>query len=100
MSAPVTEAPKLFGEWTFEEITVRDIGLQRYLNIEPIYLPHSSGRHTARKFRKSDMSRLRPKKYGRSDRNRDLTKYNIFSDRIYRMNRILLHENNIILIIL
>ena len=56
MSAPATEAPKLFGEWTFDEITVRDIGLQRYLNIEPIYLPHSGGRHTARKFRKSDMS--------------------------------------------
>ena len=56
MSAPATEPPKLFGEWTFDEISVRDIGLQRYLNIEPIFLPHSGGRHTARKFRKSDMS--------------------------------------------
>ncbi len=56
MSAPETEAPKLFGEWTFDELSVRDIGLQRYLNIEPIYLPHSGGRHEARKFRKSDMS--------------------------------------------
>ena len=56
MSGQATEAPKLFGEWTFDEITVRDIGLQRYLNIEPIFLPHSGGRHTARKFRKSDMS--------------------------------------------
>jgi small subunit ribosomal protein S7 len=56
MSGQATEASKLFGEWTFDEITVRDIGLQRYLNIEPIFLPHSGGRHTARKFRKSDMS--------------------------------------------
>ena len=56
MSGQATEPPKLFGEWTFDEITVRDIGLQRYLNIEPIFLPHSGGRHTARKFRKSDMS--------------------------------------------
>ena len=56
MSTQATEAPKLFGEWTFDELSVRDIGLQRYLNIEPIYLPHSGGRHTARKFRKSDMN--------------------------------------------
>ena len=56
MSQAAAEAPKLFGEWGFEEITVRDIGLQRYININPIYLPHSGGRHEARKFRKSDMN--------------------------------------------
>jgi len=56
MSTQAAETPKLFGEWTFDELSVRDIGLERYLNIEPIYLPHSGGRHTARKFRKSDMS--------------------------------------------
>ena len=50
------ETPKLFGEWSFEEIKVRDVGLERYLNLEPIYLPHSGGRHEARKFRKSDMN--------------------------------------------
>jgi small subunit ribosomal protein S7 len=47
---------KLFGEWSFEDISVRDIGLQRYLNLNPIYLPHSGGRHEARKFRKSEMN--------------------------------------------
>ena len=56
MSQTATEAPKLFGEWGFEGIGVRDIGLERYLNLNPIYLPHSSGRHEARKFRKSDMN--------------------------------------------
>jgi len=56
MSQPATEAPLLFGEWSFDGITVRDIGLKRYLNIEPIYMPHSGGRHEARKFRKSDMN--------------------------------------------
>lgn len=48
--------PLLFGEWDFEGIKVRDIGLERYLNLNPIYLPHTSGRHEARKFRKSDMN--------------------------------------------
>jgi small subunit ribosomal protein S7 len=47
---------RLFGEWEFEGIEVRNISLKRYLNIDPIYLPHSGGRHEARKFRKSDMN--------------------------------------------
>ena len=47
---------KLFGEWSFQGIDVRDIGLQRYLNLDPVYLPHSGGRHEARKFRKSEMN--------------------------------------------
>jgi small subunit ribosomal protein S7 len=55
-SQTTVEAPKLFGEWGFEGIDVRDIGLKRYLNLEPIYLPHTGGRHEARKFRKSDMN--------------------------------------------
>lgn len=49
-------APKLFGEWSFEELTVRDIGLQRYLKLNPVYLPHSGGRHEAGRFQKSEMN--------------------------------------------
>jgi small subunit ribosomal protein S7 len=55
-SQTTVEAPKLFGEWGFEGIDVRDIGLQRYLNLTPIYIPHTGGRHEARKFRKSGMN--------------------------------------------
>jgi small subunit ribosomal protein S7 len=47
---------KLFGEWSYDGIEIRDIGLKRYLNLKPVYLPHSGGRHEARKFRKSDMN--------------------------------------------
>lgn len=50
------DAPLLFGEWSFEGITVRDVGLQRYLNLNPIFLPHTGGRHEARRFRKSEMN--------------------------------------------
>jgi small subunit ribosomal protein S7 len=50
------EGIKLFGEWSFEDIDVRDIGLKRYLNLEPVWLPHSGGRHEARKFRKSTLN--------------------------------------------
>jgi small subunit ribosomal protein S7 len=47
---------KLFGEWSFENIEVRDPGLKRYLKISPVFMPHSGGRHEARKFQKSEMS--------------------------------------------
>lgn len=68
----LAEDLKLFGEWSFEDINVRDIGLERYINLEPVYLPHTAGRHEARKFRKSDMniverlinSLLRPRSSG------------------------------------
>ena len=50
------EGIKLFGELSFEGLEVRDIGLKRYINLDPVYLPHSGGRHEARKFRKSNLN--------------------------------------------
>lgn len=47
---------KLFGEWTYENIEIRDPGLKRYLKLSPVYLPHTGGRHEARKFQKSEMN--------------------------------------------
>ena len=47
---------KLFGEWSFDNIEVRDAGLKRYINLSPVHIPHSGGRHAARKFQKSDMN--------------------------------------------
>ena len=47
---------RLFGEWSFENIEVRDPSLKRYLKIAPIFMPHSGGRHSAGRFRKSEMS--------------------------------------------
>lgn len=50
------EGVRLFGEWSYDGIDVRDIGLKRYLNLDPVYLPHSGGRHEARRFRKSNLN--------------------------------------------
>jgi len=52
----IDEGIKLYGEWSFEDIEIRDIGLKRYINLDPVYLPHSGGRHEARKFRKSNLN--------------------------------------------
>ena len=58
-TAPVT-APqaeiKLFQKWSFKEIKVNDLGLQRYLNLTPMVAPHSMGRHEHQRFRKSKVN--------------------------------------------
>ena len=44
---------QLFQKWTFNDITVKDPGLKRYLNLTPITTPHSMGRHEHQRFRKA-----------------------------------------------
>jgi len=46
----------LFQKWSFKDITVKDIGLQRYLNLTPMVAPHSMGRHEHQRFRKSKVN--------------------------------------------
>jgi len=43
----------LFQKWAFNDITVKDPGLQRYINLTPMTLPHSMGRHEHQRFRKA-----------------------------------------------
>ena len=47
---------KLFGRWDSEGVKTSDIGLQRYINVEPIIVPRSGGRHANKQFHKSKMS--------------------------------------------
>jgi small subunit ribosomal protein S7 len=47
---------KLFQKWSFKEIKVEDIGLQRYLNLTPMVTPHSMGRHEHQRFRKAKVN--------------------------------------------
>jgi small subunit ribosomal protein S7 len=59
MSAQTVGQPqdiKLFQKWTFKDITVQDIGLQRYLNLTPMVAPHSMGRHEHQRFRKAKLN--------------------------------------------
>ena len=44
---------KLFQKWTFDNITVQEPGLKRYINLTPMTLPHSMGRHEHQRFRKA-----------------------------------------------
>ncbi len=44
---------KLFGKWEFN-VEVLDLGLQSYLNLKPVFVPHSGGKHSARRFWKAE----------------------------------------------
>ncbi|MFX1346091.1 MAG: 30S ribosomal protein S7 [Promethearchaeota archaeon] len=52
MSKTKTEI-KLFNRWSFEDVKVRDRALENYINLKPIIIPHSAGRHEHRRFWKS-----------------------------------------------
>ncbi|MCF2135618.1 MAG: 30S ribosomal protein S7 [Candidatus Thorarchaeota archaeon] len=43
----------LFGKWDPAEVEIKDIGLQRYISLKPVLIPHTSGRHANRRFHKS-----------------------------------------------
>jgi len=46
----------LFEKWSFKNITVADLGLQRYISLKPVVIPHSMGRHEHKRFRKANIS--------------------------------------------
>ncbi len=50
------EEVKLFGKWSFEGIEVKDPGLNRYVSLKPVLVPHSMGRHEHRRFRKAELN--------------------------------------------
>ena len=56
MSKQVVEEIKLFGKWSFGEVEVKDLGLKRYVSLDPIFMPHSSGRHEHGRFRKAEVN--------------------------------------------
>jgi len=47
---------RLFGKWSFKGITVTDVGLQRYVALKPVVIPHSMGRHEHKRFRKANVN--------------------------------------------
>ena len=47
---------KLFNRWSFEGIEVEDPGLKPYINLEPIVVPKTGGRHAKRQFHKSNLN--------------------------------------------
>ncbi|TFG21585.1 MAG: 30S ribosomal protein S7 [Promethearchaeota archaeon] len=44
---------RLFDKWSFDEIEVNDWTLEKYINLKPIIIPQSCGRHEHRRFWKT-----------------------------------------------
>ena len=44
---------KLFNKWSFSEINISDMTLENYINLKPIIVPHSAGRHEHKRFWKT-----------------------------------------------
>jgi len=47
---------KLFAKWSFNGVEVKDAGLQRYISLRPVVVPHSMGRHEHKRFRKASVN--------------------------------------------
>jgi small subunit ribosomal protein S7 len=47
---------RLFGKWSFKGVEVKDLGLQRYVSLKPVVIPHSMGRHEHKRFRKANIN--------------------------------------------
>ncbi|MDF1557400.1 MAG: 30S ribosomal protein S7 [ANME-2 cluster archaeon] len=45
---------KLFEKWDTTEVEVRDISVNRYINLNPIAMPYSGGKHASQQFSKSN----------------------------------------------
>jgi small subunit ribosomal protein S7 len=47
---PAEDVPLLFDAWDFTEVEVEDMGLRRYINLTPIYIPHTGAKHANKRF--------------------------------------------------
>jgi small subunit ribosomal protein S7 len=47
---------RLFEKWSFKGVEVKDLGLQRYISLKPVVIPHSMGRHEHKRFRKAGVN--------------------------------------------
>ncbi|MHA1728424.1 MAG: 30S ribosomal protein S7 [Promethearchaeota archaeon] len=45
---------KLFNRWSFRKVKVQDESLLKYINLRPIIIPHSGGKHEHKRFWKTE----------------------------------------------
>ncbi len=53
---PAVGSVLLFGRWDVSAVTLRDAGMARYIDIAPVVVPHSGGKHSTKQFGKAKMS--------------------------------------------
>jgi len=53
---PITSGVLLFGKYEMTGIGIRDGGLAKYIDLTPVAIPHTGGKHANRSFGKSKVS--------------------------------------------
>ncbi len=53
---PLINFPPLFGKYDFSEVTVKDPGLIRYINLSPVSVPHTGAKYANRPFGKTKVN--------------------------------------------
>ena len=48
--------PLIFNRYSTDEISIKDLGLKRYMNLNPIIVPHTDAKFANRKFGKAKMN--------------------------------------------
>ncbi|KAI9209614.1 ribosomal protein S7 domain-containing protein [Polychytrium aggregatum] len=43
---------KLFNKWSSDDVEIKDLSVQDYLQIRPLYVSHTAGRYQVKRFRK------------------------------------------------
>ncbi len=46
---------RLFGKWSWVGVEIRDPSLKKYINLKPVWLPHTGGRHEKKRFGKAEV---------------------------------------------
>jgi small subunit ribosomal protein S7 len=54
--APQPGGVLLFGEFDVSGVLVKDVGMARYMDISPVAVPHTGGKHATKPFAKAKMS--------------------------------------------
>ena len=44
---------KLFNKWSYKDVKIKDWTLERYINLKPVIIPHSAGKHEHKRFWKT-----------------------------------------------
>ncbi len=50
------DMPLLFDKYDMKEVEIEDVGLERYINLLPVLVPHSGGDHATKRFEKEKIS--------------------------------------------
>lgn len=56
VAAPVGGIVLLFGKFDVSGVVIKDVGMARYIDITPMAVPHTGGKHTNKQFAKAKMS--------------------------------------------